>query len=251
MNKINTMPIVPRGRVSLTVVVVTLMLGMSGYTQASRWMARNHASLEAAATVAVDNEDWDLPPTQSLSEATSERSKFILTGFTEANESTEPTTETVESNTFAEQQTETAHALVPPALPKMTPKSSAETAAAMSQHQHQFTKLATPRPTLVTLGATESLQEKLKDAPGVVLVDFYADWCGPCRRQGTILHGAEFKAKQNNATIIKVNVDRHRQIATQYQVSGLPTLVAIKNGKVVKRQVGLANSAKVESLLRM
>lgn len=168
-------------------------------------------------------------------ETPTERSQFVPTGFKQPINST-----------HNEQHADsTARPLVPPANDATSPPTPSQ------QQQYQLTNIATPRKVLSTLAAGESLDEKISNAPGVVILDFYADWCGPCRRQGTILHDSEAQAEQNNATIVKVNVDRHRQLAKQYQVTGLPTLIAIKDGAVVKRQVGLANSTKVASLLRL
>lgn len=103
----------------------------------------------------------------------------------------------------------------------------------------------------MTLGSAESLDDKINNAPGVVVVDFYADWCGPCRRQGKILHEMESQAQENDATIIKVNVDQHPQLAEKYGVGSLPTLITIKGGNVLQRQTGLASSTKIASILRL
>lgn len=105
--------------------------------------------------------------------------------------------------------------------------------------------------TLTTLQPGEDLGQLLKNSQGLVLVDFYADWCGPCRRQGKILHEMESFAARNNARIVKVNVDKHRELASRYRVSSLPTLLAIKHGDLVKRRTGLADQAQIRSLLRM
>ena len=104
---------------------------------------------------------------------------------------------------------------------------------------------------LTTLGLDDDIFEMVEQANGVVLLDFYADWCGPCRTQGGILHEMEDTASQNDASIIKVNVDQHRQLASALNVTALPTLVLIKDGKIVKRQTGLADHQRVANLLSM
>ena len=106
-----------------------------------------------------------------------------------------------------------------------------------------------PTPALLTLGANDDLQSIVNNASGVVLVDFYADWCGPCRKQGGILHDMEQAASRSHATIIKINIDQHRQLASSFNVSSLPTLMLIKDGTVVERQTGLADHQRVASLL--
>jgi len=93
------------------------------------------------------------------------------------------------------------------------------------------------------------LDQLVQQTRGAVLVDFYADWCGPCRKQSGILHALEPFAQENNALIVKVNVDQRRDLAERFQVSGLPTLLLIKNGKTIHRQSGLADERQVSMLL--
>ena len=103
---------------------------------------------------------------------------------------------------------------------------------------------------LITLDKTEQLNKIVQRAPGVVLVDFYADWCKPCQKQSKILKGLEATARTNQAQIVKVNVDKHPALAQKYKANALPTLLVLKQGKVVERQQGLANAAEITSLLK-
>ena len=72
---------------------------------------------------------------------------------------------------------------------------------------------------------------------GVVLVDFWAPWCGPCRMQGPILE--QIVGKVAGAKIAKLNVDEAPAIAAKFGVQSIPTLLVLKNGRVVQQFVGV------------
>ncbi|WP_264563766.1 thioredoxin [Flavobacterium sp. N3904] len=75
-----------------------------------------------------------------------------------------------------------------------------------------------------------------------VLVDFFATWCGPCQTLAPILK----QVKDNlgdRISIIKIDVDKNQQIASQYQVRGVPTMILFQNGKQLWRQSGVLSSA--------
>lgn len=75
----------------------------------------------------------------------------------------------------------------------------------------------------------------------LVLVDFYADWCGPCKMMSPILQ--EVKANLQEAVkIIKINVDQHQDLASHFMVRGVPTLMLFKEGKMLWRQSGVLST---------
>ncbi len=82
-----------------------------------------------------------------------------------------------------------------------------------------------------------------------VLVDFFAEWCGPCKMMAPILKDVK-KDVGDAITIIKVDVDKSPQAAQQYQVQGVPTLILFKNGKPLWRQSGVVNKAGLVSVIK-
>lgn len=73
---------------------------------------------------------------------------------------------------------------------------------------------------------------------GVTVVDFFANWCGPCRKLSPILEEVEADLT-SKAKFVKIDTDENIEMAKKYQVSGLPTLMIFKNGEAVERLVGL------------
>ena len=81
-----------------------------------------------------------------------------------------------------------------------------------------------------------------------VLVDFFAEWCGPCKTMSPILKEVAEKV-QGKAKIIKIDVDKNPQTATAYKVRGVPTLILFKNGKQLWRQSGVVSGNDLINLI--
>ena len=101
--------------------------------------------------------------------------------------------------------------------------------------------------------ATEAnFQNEVLDSSQPVLVDFWAEWCGPCKMIAPAIEelAAEFDGK---AKVVKVNVDEHPSLAQQFSVRSIPTLLFFRDGKVADQLVGAAPkdalAAKLESLI--
>jgi thioredoxin 1 len=91
----------------------------------------------------------------------------------------------------------------------------------------------------------DHLDELVADG-GVVLVDFYADWCGPCKMLEPVV---ERIAAETTATVAKVDVDSQQGLASRYQVQGVPTLYLFAGGEQVERLVGAQDEATLRSLV--
>jgi thioredoxin 1 len=74
-----------------------------------------------------------------------------------------------------------------------------------------------------------------------VLVDFYATWCGPCKTMGPILENVK-KKMGDSASILKIDVDKNQKLASELNISGVPTLIIYKNGKQIWRQSGVVDA---------
>lgn len=239
MIRTSTLPAIINANPKFVMLALAFTTGFSGCSQATQWLTQNQLHAPTALADASQHMSKASPLDFDTSEdvAQKQQPNFVRTSFKKV---VTTTAGKLSANTPAQ---------------TMDPNSPNVNSATMTTSLHlptlQQPKTTTPQKTLTTLARGENLDAKLKNAPGIVILDFYADWCGPCRQQGTILHAMESKATQHKATIIKVNIEQHRQLAQKYKVSSLPTLIAIKEGTEVRRQIGLANQSKLSSLMQL
>lgn len=88
----------------------------------------------------------------------------------------------------------------------------------------------------VTSLSAADFQSNVLSAKGVVFVDFYAEWCGPCKLTEPIIH--EMAEVQKNVTFYKINVDENADLASQYSVFSIPTFIIFKDGEIVSQFSG-------------
>lgn len=81
-----------------------------------------------------------------------------------------------------------------------------------------------------------------------VLIDFFAEWCGPCKMMSPILKEVKDNLK-DRISIIKIDVDKNQALASKYQVRGVPTLIIFKNGKQVWRQSGVLQKDEIINII--
>lgn len=92
------------------------------------------------------------------------------------------------------------------------------------------------------LEKNENLHQIIKDDR--ILIDFYADWCGPCKMLAPVLE------EINSIKIIKINVDIHQELAKEYGVMSIPTLILVENDIVLKKEVGYKSKEEVENFIK-
>ncbi len=93
----------------------------------------------------------------------------------------------------------------------------------------------------------ENFEETISAADGIVLVDFWAQWCGPCKMMASVLD--EIEAEHPEITVAKVDVDDNPDIASQYQITSIPTLIVFKDGSPAAVSVGFKPKNEIEQML--
>lgn len=97
------------------------------------------------------------------------------------------------------------------------------------------------------LKVNKSNFEEIKSSEKPVLLDFYADWCGPCRMVGPVID--EIAEERDDIVVGKINVDEEDELAAQFGVYSIPTLVVIKGGKIVSQESGAKPKAQILAMV--
>ncbi len=94
---------------------------------------------------------------------------------------------------------------------------------------------------------TQNFEQEVLKADKPVLVDFYADWCGPCQMMGPVVE--EIAGEVSDAKVCKINIDEQMEIAQRYGVMTIPTFAVFKNGEIVKKEIGALPKGVLKDML--
>ncbi|MCR5758189.1 MAG: thioredoxin [Selenomonas sp.] len=99
-----------------------------------------------------------------------------------------------------------------------------------------------------TVITKDNFQQEVLDFSGTVLIDFWADWCGPCRMLSPVVE--EVATENPSVKVGKVNVDSEQELAAQFGIMSIPTLLVFKNGQKAGESIGLVPKEQVEKLIQ-
>ena len=99
----------------------------------------------------------------------------------------------------------------------------------------------------VLLVNKNNFQKEVLESDSPVLIDFWASWCGPCKAISPIID--EISEKHPEIKVCKINIDEEQELATQFDIMSVPTLLVIKDGKVINQSVGLKSKNQIFKML--
>ena len=94
----------------------------------------------------------------------------------------------------------------------------------------------------------ENFEQEVLKSNKTVLIDFYAEWCGPCQMLSPIVE--QVAQENDNIKVVKVNVDENQSLAVEFGIKAIPTLIVIKEGKEANRAVGILSKAELLELVK-
>lgn len=96
-------------------------------------------------------------------------------------------------------------------------------------------------------GTSDNFENEVLKAEGLVLVDFNADWCGPCQMMKPVVEA--FGEEHKDVKVVSVNIDDEEELSDSYEVSTIPCLVLFRDGKEVAREIGVISPKKLAKML--
>ena len=100
---------------------------------------------------------------------------------------------------------------------------------------------------MTTVLNDKNFEEEVLKTEGTVLVDFYADWCGPCKMMSPVIDS--IAEEMTNIKVGKVNVDENPELAEKFEIMSIPTILVVKNGKVSKTFIGVTDKNTIKEAL--
>lgn len=94
----------------------------------------------------------------------------------------------------------------------------------------------------------DNFKQEVLDSDKVALVDFFADWCGPCKMVGPIVD--QIASENSDINVCKINVDEQPELAARYNVMSIPTLISFKDGQELKKSIGLVSKDEILALVK-
>lgn len=93
----------------------------------------------------------------------------------------------------------------------------------------------------------DNFEEEVMNSDKPVLIDFFADWCGPCKMQGPVID--EMAEEMDSVKICQIDVEAEKELAQQFKIMSIPTLIIIKNGEITQRVSGFRRKGELLELL--